>query len=148
MKKNSTSLLLLFELFAGKFGASAAFALVYLYTAEIFPTLIRATVVGICSMFARVGGILAPQVAIYLPIVTLSVQAPMILMGTCALLGSVAAIWLPETLGSLTIQSVKDVDSLQEVTKPFFAVWSRKKLSRHLEHLTMKKETDLKPIKV
>ena len=136
------------KLFAGKFGASAAFALVYLYTAEIFPTQIRATVVGICSMFARVGGILAPQVAIYLPTVTLSVQAPMILMGTCALLGSVATIWLPETLGSLTIQSVKDVDSLQEVTKPFFAVWSRKKLSRHLEHLTMKKETDLKPIKV
>ena len=60
--------------FSGKFGVSAAFALVYLYTAEIFPTMIRATVVGMCSMFARVGGILAPQVALYLPVVTGSVQ--------------------------------------------------------------------------
>ena len=136
------------KIIPGKFGASAAFALVYLYTAEIFPTPIRASVLGICSMFAKLGGILAPQVAIYLPIVTKSVQAPMILMGSCALLGSVVSIWLPETLGSLTIQSIQDVDSLHTVAKPSFAIWSHKKLSRHLEQLTMEKGTDLKAIKV
>ena len=125
---------------AGKFGASAAFALVYLYTAEIFPTLVRATVVGLCSMFARVGGILAPQVALYLPVVTGSTQAPMILMGTCALVGSVVTLWLPETLGSLTIQSMEDVDNLDTITKPFFAVWSGKKLTKHLQQLTVKQQ--------
>lgn len=125
---------------AGKFGASAAFALVYLYTAEIFPTLVRATVVGLCSMFARVGGILAPQVALYLPVVTGSTQAPMILMGVCALCGSVVTLWLPETLGSLTIQSTQDVDNLDTITKPFFAVWSGKKLTNHLQQLTEKQQ--------
>jgi hypothetical protein len=47
---------------SGKFGASGAFAIVYLYTAELFPTAIRGTATGLCSMMARIGGIAAPQV--------------------------------------------------------------------------------------
>ena len=44
----------------GKFGASAAFAIVYVYAGEIFPTDYRGIAVGSCSMFARVGGLFAP----------------------------------------------------------------------------------------
>ena len=53
------------NLFPGKFGASGAFAIVYLYTAELFPTAIRSTATGLCSMMARIGGIAAPQVNSY-----------------------------------------------------------------------------------
>ena len=49
-------------LILGKFGAAAAFALIYLYTAELYPTEIRGTALGLCCMFARIGGFLAPQV--------------------------------------------------------------------------------------
>ena len=48
----------------GKFGASAAFSLIYVYTAELFPTEVRSTALGLCSMMARIGGIAAPQVRI------------------------------------------------------------------------------------
>ena len=41
----------------GKFGASACFAIVYVYTAEMFPTVIRNQAVGTCSLVARIGGI-------------------------------------------------------------------------------------------
>ena len=38
---------------SGKFGCAAAFAMVYLYTAELYPTAIRGTAVGACSTVAR-----------------------------------------------------------------------------------------------
>ncbi len=51
-----------FFLRSGKFGAAAGFAVIFLYTSELYPTEIRSTAVGICSTLARVGGIAAPQV--------------------------------------------------------------------------------------
>ena len=46
----------------GTLGASAAFTIVYLVTAEAFPTVYRGTVFGVSNVMARVGGILAPLV--------------------------------------------------------------------------------------
>jgi len=47
---------------AGKFGISSAFAVVFVYSVEIFPTEYRGVGLGGCSMCARIGGILAPIV--------------------------------------------------------------------------------------
>ena len=52
----------------GKFGATASFAVVYLYTAELYPTQIQSTGVGMCSMMARIGGFAAPQVCVLSPL--------------------------------------------------------------------------------
>ena len=46
----------------GKFGATCSFCIIFVYTAEMFPTEIRSTAVGSSSTCARIGGILAPQV--------------------------------------------------------------------------------------
>ena len=43
----------------GKFGATASFSVVYVYTVELFPTAIRSRAVGTCSLVARLGGITA-----------------------------------------------------------------------------------------
>ena len=47
----------------GSFGTSCAFNLVYLVTAEAFPTEYRGAVFGLGSLMARLGGILAPLVS-------------------------------------------------------------------------------------
>ncbi|QQP40943.1 Uncharacterized protein FKW44_015163 [Caligus rogercresseyi] len=49
----------IFFFLLGKFGGSACFAIVYVYTAELFPTNIRNTAIGICSCIARIGGVFA-----------------------------------------------------------------------------------------
>lgn len=81
----------------GKFGASACFAIVYVYTAELFPTVIRNTAVGSCSTVARVGGILAILITLTS---TLWVSAPMVIMGIVACVAGVLALFFPETVGS------------------------------------------------
>ena len=47
----------------GKIGASAGFSMVYQYSAELFPTVVRNAGMGSSSCMARVGGMIAPYVA-------------------------------------------------------------------------------------
>lgn len=46
----------------GKFSMAGAFAVAYLYTAELFPTQVRNQALGVVSVGARLGGILSPIV--------------------------------------------------------------------------------------
>eukprot|EP00092_Neocalanus_flemingeri_P029516 GFUD01032052.1.p1 GENE.GFUD01032052.1~~GFUD01032052.1.p1 ORF type:complete len:317 (-),score=69.35 GFUD01032052.1:68-1018(-) len=94
----------------GKFGATASFAVVFVYTAEMFPTEIRSSAVGASSLCGRVGGILAPQIAslssVWLPL-------PLLIMGSGALIGGVLVfMFLPETLGKRLPDTMKEALNL------------------------------------
>merc|ERR1711892_909646 len=75
---------------AGKFFASGTFAIVYMYTAELYPTLIRSTAVGSCSLMARIGGMASPYIALYLPTVA-STASPYYVLGSLTLFGGLLA---------------------------------------------------------
>ena len=47
----------------GKLGASAAFSIIYLFSAELYPTVARNSLMGASSMVARLGGIVSPYIA-------------------------------------------------------------------------------------
>ncbi|KAJ4886476.1 Organic cation/carnitine transporter 7 [Raphanus sativus] len=51
-------------LFGGRTCVSAAFAVVYIYAPEIYPTAVRTTGVGVASSVGRIGGVLCPLVAV------------------------------------------------------------------------------------
>ena len=44
----------------GKAGSTAAFNLMYIYTAELFPTEIRTLAMGVCNLSSRISGMAAP----------------------------------------------------------------------------------------
>lgn len=44
----------------GKMNIAGSFSLSYVYTAEIIPTVVRIRGLGMCAVFARIGGIVAP----------------------------------------------------------------------------------------
>lgn len=47
----------------GKALSAGAFGIVYIFTAELLPTVIRNASMGTCSCSARVGGMIAPYIA-------------------------------------------------------------------------------------
>merc|ERR1712112_67702 len=57
-----TNTLQLVMALVGKFFMAAGFAVLYLYGAELFPTTLRSTALGLQSVSARVGGIIAPLI--------------------------------------------------------------------------------------
>ncbi|XP_065257488.1 solute carrier family 22 member 16 [Emys orbicularis] len=81
---------------AGKFAIGVAFGLIYLYTAELYPTVIRSLAVGSGSMMCRVGSIVAPF-CVYLTSVWIFM--PQLLVGIMAFLSGMLTLMLPETLG-------------------------------------------------
>ena len=61
MKENIDSYIQICAM-VGKFGIAGSFALIYNYTAELYPVVVRSNGVGIGSIAGRVGGILFPFV--------------------------------------------------------------------------------------
>lgn len=98
----------------GKFGASACFAIVYVYTAELFPTVIRNTSIGFCSTIARVGGIMANLVGLLAPFWG---PAPMIVLGIVAIIAGISALKLPETVGNKLPESMDDAINIGKDSK-------------------------------
>ena len=62
----------------GKLVASAAYATVYLFTAELFPTVIRSTTMSVSAFFAGVGGIFAPYIVILVSISVYKIPRPVL----------------------------------------------------------------------
>nr|XP_040044248.1 solute carrier family 22 member 13 isoform X2 [Gasterosteus aculeatus aculeatus]XP_040044249.1 solute carrier family 22 member 13 isoform X2 [Gasterosteus aculeatus aculeatus]XP_040044250.1 solute carrier family 22 member 13 isoform X2 [Gasterosteus aculeatus aculeatus] len=92
----------------GKFGITASFAVIYVYTAEIFPTVLRQTGIGVSCMFARVGGVLAPAINM---LHGHSPATPLVIFGASPLLGAVLALALPETAGRPLPDTVEDAEN-------------------------------------
>ncbi|XP_060094229.1 solute carrier family 22 member 16 [Heteronotia binoei] len=80
----------------GKFTIGVAFGLIYLYTAELYPTVVRSLAVGSGSMVCRVGSVVAPF-CVYLSSVWIFM--PQMIVGIVAFVSGLLTLMLPETLG-------------------------------------------------
>ncbi|XP_044884663.1 solute carrier family 22 member 5-like [Mauremys mutica] len=81
----------------GKFGITSSFSIVYVYTAELYPTVVRNMGVGASSMASRLGSILSPYF-VYLG--AYDRFLPYILMGSLTVLTGILTLFLPESYGT------------------------------------------------
>ncbi|XP_018546982.1 solute carrier family 22 member 6 [Lates calcarifer] len=91
----------------GKGCLAASFNCCYLYSGELYPTIIRQNGMGWVSMMARIGAMVAPMVLLagdYIP------WLPGLIYGGALILSGVAGIFLPETLGSPLPDTIQDVE--------------------------------------
>lgn len=98
----------------GMLGLSVSFPTVYIFSGELFPTVIRNIGVGTSSMCARIGSMLAPFVA------GLSVVEPWIpplIFGIIPLIGAVLCYRLPETLNCNLPDTIEEAEALGSKTK-------------------------------
>ncbi|XP_078437080.1 organic cation/carnitine transporter 4-like [Wolffia australiana] len=76
----------------GIFGMAATYNLLFIYTAELFPTTVRNAALGCVTQASHLGAILAPMV------VVLGKRVPFAVFAVCGVGGSLVAFFLPETM--------------------------------------------------
>ncbi|XP_023283932.1 solute carrier family 22 member 6-like isoform X1 [Seriola lalandi dorsalis] len=99
----------------GKGFTSASFTTVYLYTGELYPTVIRQTGMGFVSTMARVGSMAAPAVLILDEVLP---ALPSIVYGGAAVLAGCFACFLPETLNVPLPDTIEDVEEKWSARSP------------------------------
>ncbi|KAF5181818.1 Solute carrier family 22 member [Thalictrum thalictroides] len=76
----------------GIFGMAGTYNLLFIYTAELFPTVVRNAALGCATQAAQMGAILAPLV------VVMGGGLPFAVFAACGIIGGLFAFYLPETL--------------------------------------------------
>lgn len=116
----------------GKFGATAAFGIVYIMSAEIFPTVVRNLGVGVSTLAAGLGGAIAPFV--------LEFPGPwsLLVLGLVSIVTGILVLFLPETKDMPLPQTIEDSsayirsDSSGQSTKKL--IYKKPKVNRNLNN--------------
>nr|XP_034985723.1 solute carrier family 22 member 13-like [Zootoca vivipara] len=101
----------------GKFIMSGSLSISYMYSAELFPTIVRQTGVGLCQTTARLAGIISPLIGLldkYHP------SIPVVIFGSAAMAGGLLACLLPETCGKELPDRMDDVAHYQRQVSGWF----------------------------
>ncbi|XP_051940762.1 solute carrier family 22 member 7-like isoform X3 [Hippocampus zosterae] len=94
----------------GKMFAEAAFTVLYLYTTELYPTVLRQNGFGFCSFLARLGVAVSPLVAL---LDEVWVGLPRLLFSMMAFGVGLLTILLPETNNTRLPETIEDVEQNQ-----------------------------------
>uniref|UniRef100_A0A8C9NNY5 Solute carrier family 22 member 7 n=1 Tax=Serinus canaria TaxID=9135 RepID=A0A8C9NNY5_SERCA len=94
----------------GKGFSEAAFTTVFLYTSELYPTILRQNGMGYNSFLARLGGALAPLVFLLDEVWR---SLPQVTYCGVAVCSGAAAFLLPETLNARLPEGIEDVEKPQ-----------------------------------
>uniref|UniRef100_A0A8C5WXV8 Major facilitator superfamily (MFS) profile domain-containing protein n=1 Tax=Laticauda laticaudata TaxID=8630 RepID=A0A8C5WXV8_LATLA len=92
----------------GKGCLATSFNCIYLYTGELYPTVLRQTGMGLSNIMARLGGIVAPVVKMtgeYVPFL------PNLIYGAAPIISGIVATFLPETRNIPLPETIEQVEN-------------------------------------
>ncbi|XP_069135010.1 organic cation transporter protein-like isoform X2 [Argopecten irradians] len=94
----------------GKVGVAAAFAVIYVWSAELYPTVVRNAGMGASSSCARVGGMVAPYIADLSKVIegNFGRAVPLVVFGGASVVAGILSLWLPETNNRELPESLED----------------------------------------
>ncbi|XP_069753864.1 organic cation/carnitine transporter 2-like isoform X2 [Narcine bancroftii] len=94
----------------GKFVITSAFSMVYVYTAELYPTVVRNMGVGVSTMASRLGSIISPYFVYF---GSYNEFLPFILMGGLTILSAILVFFLPETINSPLLETIDQMQNIK-----------------------------------
>lgn len=110
---SSSALYLTFAII-GQIGAYAAFVKMYLYSSEVFPTVLRNTALGFASVFAKAGAFVAPF------IVNIGIEwASLLVFSGLAIFAAILCFFLPETKDIVLPNTVDQTEHLNSNASEF-----------------------------
>lgn len=90
------------------------FVVVYLYCSEMFPTVVRNAAVGVSSMSARVGSMLAPFV---IDLQSVAVWLPPLMFAILPIIACGITFFLPETKGCELMTTIEEGENFGKKVK-------------------------------
>ncbi|XGW32192.1 hypothetical protein V3C99_010401 [Haemonchus contortus] len=110
MGDSATPVIAIVQVMVAKGAITGVYSAIYTYSPELFPTVIRNTAMGCCSMIARVGAISASYISLWIveafgkvymivPFAILSISA-----------GILTLCFLPETMGQPLCETIREVE--------------------------------------
>ncbi|KAL6265312.1 hypothetical protein P5V15_002091 [Pogonomyrmex californicus] len=92
----------------GLVGMAISFPTVYLYSGEVFPTVVRNIGVGLGSISARIGSMIAPYIA---TMGTIQPWLPPVIFGLGPIIGAMLCLFLPETMNCELPETIEDAEN-------------------------------------
>lgn len=93
----------------GKSAISVSFTVLYVYTAELYPTSLRSSLMCACSMIGRIGSIAAPQTPL---LVRYYASLPLLLFGSISVASGLLVLRFPETLNTNLPDTIEEAEQL------------------------------------
>lgn len=93
----------------GKFAITISFSVVYVITAEMYPTNVRQSMVNCASTFGRVGSMLAPQTPL---LASIDESLPLVMFGAVSLSSGALSLLFPETKGRPLPESTEEAENM------------------------------------
>lgn len=90
---------------AGKLFIAGSFAIIYNYSAELFPTVVRNSAMGLGSMCARLSGALTPLITL---LDSFDPKIPAVTFGLISIVSGFLCCFLPETMNQPMPQTIAD----------------------------------------